>query len=58
MSAGLFFGHLQYCLFGSFLNFTMACETSYSNALKGSQSWGGKNTFVQIVCTGFTKLLQ
>ena len=41
-----------------FVNFTMACETHYSNALQGSQGWGGKNTFVKIVCTGFTKLLQ
>ena len=58
MSAGSSFGQLQYCLFGSFLNFTMACETPYSNALQGSRGWGGKFTFVPIVCTGFAKLLQ
>jgi len=59
MSEGFFLDiYSIVCLFGSFLHFTMACETPYSNALQGSQGWGGRNTFVQIVCTGFTKLLQ
>ena len=55
-----FFGHLQYRLFGndSFLNFTMVCETLSLKTLQGSQCWGEKRTFAEIVFTGFAKLLR